>query len=165
MKYRVERQGQVFEVDVELRPDGCVVRGPDGQAQRIAFESRPDGSQRALTPWGELEVRSARRGDEIWAQIAGRRLQAQAARARPDGAGAFGGAALGAVCAPMPGRLLRVEVQVGDTVRAGQALAVIEAMKMENELVSPLDGVVMQVLFTPPTTVEKGALIVQVEPP
>ena len=163
MKYRVEHAGQVYEVDVELRGSECVLRGPDGQAHAISLETRADGSQRATTPWGELEVLSARRGSEIWAQIAGRRLQAQVSRARPSAAGAAASAALGAVCAPMPGRLVRIDVKPGDAVRAGQALAVIEAMKMENELSSPLDGVVTQVLFEPPATVDKGALIVKVE--
>ena len=64
----------------------------------------------------------------------------------------------------MAGRLLRVEAKVGDPVRAGQPLAVIEAMKMENELLSPLDGVVTQVFFEAPTAVDKGALLIEVKP-
>jgi biotin carboxyl carrier protein len=163
MKYRVAHAGKIVEVDVDLRPDGCVVRGPDGQAHRIVLETRPDASQRAFTPWGELELQSARRGSELWAHLDGRRLQARVERVRPSGNGALA-AAVGSVCAPMAGRLLRVEAKVGDHVRAGQPLAVIEAMKMENELLSPLDGVVTQVLFEAPTTVDKGALIIQVKP-
>lgn len=164
MKYRVEHAGKVYEIDVVVQKDACLVRGPDGQQHRIALHTRTDGSRRAVTPWGELEIVSARRGDELWAQVSGRRLQARAARARPASAGGSGGDAPGAVAAPMPGRLLRVDVKVGDRVRAGQALAVIEAMKMENELVAPLDGVVTQVPFEAPAAVEKGAVIVTIEP-
>ena len=163
MKYRVEHAGKMVEVDVDLLPNGCVVRGPDAQPHRIVVETRPDGSQRAVMPWGELELQSARRGPELWAHVAGRRLQARVERVRPSANGALAAAA-GSVCAPMAGRLLRVETRVGDQVRAGQPLAVIEAMKMENELLSPLDGVVAQVLFEAPTTVDKGALIIQVKP-
>jgi biotin carboxyl carrier protein len=163
MKYRIEHSGKVFEVDVDLLADGCQVRGPDGESHRIVLEARPDGSQRALTPWGELELQSVRRGEELWAHVADRRLQARAVRVRPTGNGALSAAA-GSVRAPMAGRLLRIEAKVGDSVRAGQPLAVIEAMKMENELVAPLDGVVTQVLFEAPATLEKGALIMLVEP-
>jgi biotin carboxyl carrier protein len=164
MKYRLEHRGLVYEVDVDVRADGCVVRGSDGQAHRIAFESHADRSQRAFTPWGELEVQSVRRGGELWARVAGRRLQVQAVRVRPVVDGALAARAVGSVYAPMAGRLLRVDVRVGDAVRAGQPMAVIEAMKMENELVSPLDGVVAMVLVEAPATLEKGALIIKVEP-
>jgi biotin carboxyl carrier protein len=163
MKYRVEQSGQLFEIDVDVFPDGCVVRGPDAQPHRIVLQTRPDGSQRALTPWGELELSSVRRGEELWVHLAGRRLQARAVRVRPAANGTLAASA-GVVRAPMAGRLLRIEVKVGDAVRVGQPLAVIEAMKMENELVSPLDGLVTQVSFEAPATLEKGTLILQIEP-
>jgi biotin carboxyl carrier protein len=163
MKYRIEHAGKVFDVEVDLVPDGCVVRGPDGQPQLIAFEVRADGSKRAFTPWGQLELLSVRRGEELWAHVVNRRLQARAVRVRPSGNAALGASA-GAVHAPMAGRLLRVDVRVGDSVRPGQPLAVIEAMKMENELISPIRGVVTQLAFEAPATLEKGALILQIEP-
>ena len=53
-----------------------------------------------------------------------------------------GGASGGLIQAPMPGKVLEVKVAPGDKVSKGQALAVLEAMKMQNELYSPLDGVV-----------------------
>jgi biotin carboxyl carrier protein len=46
----------------------------------------------------------------------------------------------GDVSAPMPGTVLKVKVAVGDTVKKGQVLLILEAMKMENEIVSPADG-------------------------
>ena len=47
---------------------------------------------------------------------------------------------------PMPGNILSVNVKQGDTVKAGQVLAILEAMKMENEIVAPCDGIVKAVL-------------------
>jgi biotin carboxyl carrier protein len=164
MKYRVERKGKQHEVDVELTSAGYVVRGADGEAQLIRIELRSDGSRRAITPWGELELTRARRGNELWADVAGRRLSATVERVRAAGAAGAAGTSAGAVRAPMPGKLLALRVAIGDSVKAGQPLAVIEAMKMENEIVAPIDGVVRTVAVTAPTTVERGALLLEVEP-
>ncbi len=91
-------------------------------------------------------------------------------KSRPTGAiGAAGLAAsvgLGfsqAIKAPMPGRVMRVLVAVGDRVTARQGVVVVEAMKMENELRTPGDGVVKEVLVAPGAAVETGAVLVVVE--
>ena len=60
------------------------------------------------------------------------------------------------VNAPMPGTILEVKVAVGDTVEAGQALAVLEAMKMENEIVAPQDGTVASINVNKGDSVEAG---------
>ena len=67
------------------------------------------------------------------------------------------------VMAPMPGRVLRVQVSPGDEVPAGQGLVVVEAMKMENELKAPRAGRVLEVAVREGQTVETGALLVVVE--
>ena len=65
--------------------------------------------------------------------------------------------------APMPGLIVRVHVSVGDQVQAGQALVVMEAMKMENELRATAAGTVKQVHAAPGAAVEKGALLIALE--
>jgi pyruvate carboxylase subunit B len=65
--------------------------------------------------------------------------------------------------APMPGLVVRVTVEPGQSVSAGQGLVVVEAMKMENELRSPAAGTVKSVRVTPGTAVEKGAVLVELE--
>lgn len=67
------------------------------------------------------------------------------------------------ISAPMPGRVVRVLVAPGDHVNARQAVAVIEAMKMENELRSPRAGRVKDVAVVPGTSVEAGRVLVIVE--
>ncbi len=64
------------------------------------------------------------------------------------------------VKAPMPGNILDVKVKAGDKVTTGQALCVLEAMKMENEIPAPHDGVVAQVVVTKGATVEAGDVLV-----
>lgn len=61
-----------------------------------------------------------------------------------------------AVKAPLPGNVLSVNVNLGDAVKAGQLLVLIEAMKMENEVFSPSDGVVKQILAPKGAVVSTG---------
>ncbi|MGM9615607.1 MAG: biotin/lipoyl-containing protein [Oscillospiraceae bacterium] len=57
------------------------------------------------------------------------------------------------VSAPLPGNILAIQVKEGDAVKEGQVLVLIEAMKMENEVMAPADGVVKQIAVT------KGAVV------
>lgn len=57
------------------------------------------------------------------------------------------------VLAPMPGTVLGVKVNVGDAVKAGDVVIVLEAMKMENDIVAPCDGTIKQILVQKTSTV------------
>ena len=65
-----------------------------------------------------------------------------------------------AVTAPMPGTILKVNVQNGQAVKEGDVLCVLEAMKMENEILAPKNGTVTQVLVSKSSTVDTGAPLV-----
>jgi biotin carboxyl carrier protein len=65
------------------------------------------------------------------------------------------------VAAAMPGRVLRVLVGAGDSVAPGQALLVLEAMKMENEVKSPQEGVVASIAVAPGQPVSAGEILVR----
>ena len=62
--------------------------------------------------------------------------------------------------APLQGTILAVNVAAGDTVKSGQTLVIIEAMKMENEIVAPSDGTVASVSVSKGQTVAAGDLLV-----
>ena len=64
------------------------------------------------------------------------------------------------VVAPMPGTILKVAVNVGDSVAEGQLLVVLEAMKMENEIFAPCAGKVAQILVSKGSSVDTGATMV-----
>ena len=64
------------------------------------------------------------------------------------------------VKAPMPGTILAVNVQAGASVKKGQVLLILEAMKMENEIMSPRDGVVTAVLTSKGSSVNTGDALV-----
>ncbi len=69
----------------------------------------------------------------------------------------------GGLTAPMPGNVLATHVSVGDEVRAGQLLLVLEAMKMQHRITAPFDGKVTEVHVSAGTQVDNGALLVLLE--
>ena len=80
--------------------------------------------------------------------------------AAPSAAPAASLAAGEPVKAPMPGVVLKVQVQQGQAVKAGQVLVILQAMKMENEIVAPKDGTVAQIVAAKGASVESGAPLV-----
>ena len=67
-----------------------------------------------------------------------------------------------AVVAPMPGNILKVNVTAGQAVKEGDLLCVLEAMKMENEILAPKAGTVTQVAVAKGATVDTGAALVYI---
>ena len=63
------------------------------------------------------------------------------------------------ITAPMAGNILSINVSAGDRVKAGDTLVILEAMKMENEIVSPIDGVISSILVQQNQTVDSGQLL------
>lgn len=64
------------------------------------------------------------------------------------------------ITAPMPGKIIEVNVKPGQKVTKGQVLLIIEAMKMENEITTPISGTVQEVHVQPGTSVATGQLLV-----
>ena len=69
----------------------------------------------------------------------------------------------GRLTAPMPGKVVSFSVKAGDVVRRGQALAVMEAMKMEHTIAAPADGKVTELLYAPGDQVAEGAELLKLE--
>ena len=78
-----------------------------------------------------------------------------------SGCNTFNAGAQGAVkiSAPMPGKILGVKANAGDAVKKGQVIVVLEAMKMENDIVAPQDGTVASINVTAGQSVESGAVL------
>ena len=99
------------------------------------------------------------------APVAAAPVAAPAAAPAPAPAAAPGPATQGTagsvkVEAPMPGTILDVKVSVGDSVSSGSVLCILEAMKMENEIVAPQDGTVASVNVSKGDSVEAGQVII-----
>ena len=115
----------------------------------------------------EIEVEALKEG-EAKAAASSAKAPVSAAPAAPSAAPApkasapvSGGA--GSVNAPMPGTILRVNKNVGDTVNAGEAVVVLEAMKMENDINSPKAGVIKSLAVAKGDTVASGQFLFEVE--
>jgi acetyl-CoA/propionyl-CoA carboxylase biotin carboxyl carrier protein len=91
------------------------------------------------------------------------RGQGIAARSRRAASASTGGAGNGTISAPMQGTIVKVLVSKGDTVEAGQAVLVLEAMKMENHINSPRDGTVAEVNVKAGQNVETGTVLIVVK--
>jgi len=65
--------------------------------------------------------------------------------------------------APMPGMILKIKKEVGDSIEKGDTIIILEAMKMENEIRSPIKGILKQVLIKEGSAIEKGAALFSIE--
>jgi biotin carboxyl carrier protein len=68
----------------------------------------------------------------------------------------------GFIKSPMPGKIIAIRKQQGDTVSAGETVVVLEAMKMENELKSPVNGTVQNIVVSAGQSVEKNTLLLEI---
>ena len=68
------------------------------------------------------------------------------------------------VVAPMPGMIIRYEVNEGDKVKAGDAVVILEAMKMQNTITAPIAGTVMAVNFGPGASVARDDVLAVIKP-
>ncbi|MCA1197240.1 biotin/lipoyl-binding protein [Sphingomonas sp. R647] len=128
---------------------------------RLAVDGRP--MEIDLDATGPVEPsRYDIDGDSVWVQaedgVAGHRFSFPLSAASQT----IGSAGDGAILAPMPGRIVSVEVAEGQAVTAGQKLLVLEAMKMEQALLAPFDGVVETLTATPGAQVQVDTLLAKV---
>ncbi|MGH6664426.1 MAG: biotin/lipoyl-containing protein, partial [Pseudolabrys sp.] len=101
-------------------------------------------------------------GDAVYVLRHGRQTKVSLRDLALDEAGDHGGGGL--VRAPMHGKVLSILVGQGERVARGQRLAILEAMKMEHTLVSPIDGTVAEIAVTADTQVAEDAKVMVIEP-
>lgn len=144
-RFQVWVDGDAFAVDVRQTDVGLSLVFEDGRSLEAAATPQAGGQWLVQLPHVDVEV-------VVDGQRHGRR-----------GAGGPSGAGAQRVNAPMPGRVVRVLVAVGDEVSHRQGLIVVEAMKMENELGAPKAGRVTEIAVVEGTSVEAGRLLIVIE--
>ena len=164
MKYIVEVNGERIEVDLEV---GTARIGNETFAATVVeLPGTPTVLLRLGSTTYRLVVRPGEARGIYGLTLDGHRYETEALDERAHAIrelSKVSGAATGPapLVAPMPGLIVRVNVGVGDAVKPGQALVVMEAMKMENELRASAAATVRAVRVTPGTAVDKGATLVE----
>ena len=171
MTFEIEVNGRTRSVSIERAGDNRFRVAVDGEvtlvdAQRAgAFGLSllfPDAGAQST----RISIAPGSGHGELLASLDGR-VTAVAVNASRTGRGAADDAGTPhgeqRIVAPMPGRVVRVLVAAGDTVEARQAVVVVEAMKMENELRSPKAGRVKDVAVPAGTSVEAGRVLVVID--
>ncbi|MBI3983435.1 MAG: acetyl-CoA carboxylase biotin carboxyl carrier protein subunit [Gemmatimonadetes bacterium] len=165
MKYTVTVGGREFEVEIL----GSEVR-VNGARQEAELREVPGTPLAYLRTSRSAKTFVVTRDQDGWVvALGGERwpvtvLDERTRVARAAGDYRASREAHGVVRAPMPGMVLRLEVAVGDRIRQGAGLVVLEAMKMENEIRSPGAGVVRAILVEAGQAVEKGAPLMELAP-
>jgi len=144
--WRVTLEGRLMPIDaVEIAPNTLSIL-LDGQSFEIRVTPSPDGKLKLQI--GSQEFTAEVIDPRAWS---GRRHGNVEAEGRQQ------------IIAPMPGKVVRLLVQAGDHVEAGQGLLVVEAMKMQNEIRSPKSGTVERVLAKEGQPVIAGEILAWID--
>jgi len=170
MRYEVAHGGRVHNVEVhEIGPHTYDLTVDDGETVRIDAFKTPrtvysiligarqyEGSVDERED-GTLDVHVGTSAFDFTAIDERRRLLA--------GTGETAASGTQQISAQMPGKIVKVLVSEGELVEADQGLLIIEAMKMENEIKSPMAGIVSEISVREGDTVDTGAPMIVVDPP
>ena len=144
-KYLVRDGERSFEAEIQAVSDQEIFVLAGGRGRRI-FIAR-DGLRTLIHSGGRFfEIREPGRGGEGFS--------------KEDDGGPDGG---GVVKAPMPGKVIKIFVTEGETVRRNQALLIVEAMKMENEIKSSLEGSVKKIHVSAGELVDPEKVLLELE--
>jgi 3-methylcrotonyl-CoA carboxylase alpha subunit len=177
-RYSPWHQVDGWRLNADSHHDFVFVEGETEHAVRVGFRERglslcvggrdhrfeggagAGGSLRIRLDDRVLEARAVRQGD-CWHVFSGgdyRRLALKEVLPRHDE-----DARIGTLAAPMPGRVIEVMSRPGEAVKKGQALLILEAMKMEHTVTAPVDGIVKEIHFAPGEQVIEGAELITLE--
>ncbi len=131
----------------------------DGRVHAVSLTPQPDGSALLSVDGCFEHVLLAQRGDEVFVHLDGEAYALRYEHPLTRLAAAAHGSAEDRITAPMPGALVSVLAAAGDAVVKGQALLVMESMKMETTLAAPRDGVVEVVAFAKGQTFDRDAVL------
>ena len=138
--------------------DSYRLHSADG-VMRIDLKTAADGKAWLTVGERRVEVVIATRGDDVFVHLDGEAYQLRYQHPLDRLAAQAGGAAEDSVRAPMPGSIVLVSVQVGDTVAKGQTLLVMESMKMETTIAASRDGVVEAITYDKGQTFDRDAVL------
>ena len=160
-RYTLEVGGKPYVIDVqEVTADRYRVE-VEGQEYEVRLSGDEDLTEARISP----EIAPAREAAQHLPQTVPAARPAApppASSSPPPGSRpSTDGHIVGALTAPMPGKVLSVEVKQGDRVSRGQTVVILEAMKMKNAIKSPYDGVVLEIMVRAEQSVAHGDPLAQ----
>jgi biotin carboxyl carrier protein len=157
--YRVSVGNREYQVEVagnRLRVDGEQIQANLTALNELGLYILHKGNMLR-------EMHFSNKGSNIFTALAeGRHLVAQVERENGKARPKKSAVSQNNVSAPMPGMVIKTLVNEGDCVEKGQAVVVMESMKMQMELRAPASGEVTKIAIQPNTQVEKGTLLVKI---
>ena len=169
MRYYTKLRGQKEPrpVDIETTGEGHFALTLNGVRHEMDALTLEHGAVSMIVDGESYSVEFEEQGDEVFVLVKGQVTRIDVADERRlrmrAGTAAFSAEGKQVINAPMPGKVVKVLVKLGDEVKEGQGLVVVEAMKMENELKSPKAGKVTELLAKEGSTVENNAKLAVVE--
>lgn len=159
MQLSYEYQGELFTIKLERQADG-MLRAQIEDREYLLHASELTSGKWLLRINGERSIAYTAQAKEArYVQVDG--VQYQLERTTGNRRKRQGQAGASDLKAEMPGQVIDVRVQVGDSVSAGQVLVVLEAMKMEIRITAPAEGIVKRLLVKTGEVVERGHLLVE----
>lgn len=143
----VRRKGTAFEID--------------GREVPCRVTNQADGTIEIEAGAERLIAATSRADERVFVTSGSRSLDF--AIERRQASSSASATSLGSLETPMPGRVVKIHVAVGDIVKRGQELLVVEAMKMENALIAPFDGVVRSLLVKTGDMVTPGKSLMELD--
>ncbi|MBK9122049.1 MAG: biotin/lipoyl-binding protein [Chloroflexi bacterium] len=160
-----ETQQGVVSVSIERGSDGRVTATVGERTYQLSAERTQSGRWVLDFDDRTVQVATAADGSRRYAQVVGGPVYALSIATPSARRRASAGAEAGRLTAQMPGQVVDVLVEPGQTVTAGQPLIVLEAMKMEIRVGAPSDGVVREVLVKEGDVVERDQQLIQIDAP
>ncbi len=158
--------GEIRRISVEAR-DGALVLREGGRVLETGVRRISANELRLRVGDRSVRIFLARDGDRTCIAVDGRHYVVSEPRTeagRPGEADEKAGAGGLRVKAPMPGKVTKLAVAEGEEVRRNQTLVIVEAMKMENEIKTSIDGVVAKIHVAAGDLVDAEKILVEVEP-
>ena len=161
----IEGRSRILELEEAAFSGGACQFHLDARPAKADVREVEPGVYSILMEGRSFEVRIESGAQGYYAAVNGRRysIQVRDPRRLSRGGGSLAVTGRQKVTSPMPGKVVRVLVQEGDEVTAGQGLVVVEAMKMQNEIRSPKAGRVVAVMVKEGAAVGGGEALVEVE--
>jgi biotin carboxyl carrier protein len=163
MDFEIKVGDQLHRVSVANRDQTCVVQHKDKEWE-VRFSPIADGLFRLEVGTRIHRVHLVEKDGKSHLSVLGHQFCVERCESRRTRSAEPGRIEEhGAVCPPMPGMVVKLNVAEGDLVKKNQSLAIVEAMKMENELRSPVDGRVKKINGAPGDLVDAGTPLIELE--